>query len=36
VIFLVGVLIMLGWRLRDRTYWRERPSVAPEPGEELR
>jgi len=36
VIFLIGVLIMLGWRLRDGTYWRERPGVAPEPGEELR
>jgi uncharacterized membrane protein len=33
VIFLVGIVIMLGWRLRDRTYWWERPGVAPEPRE---
>jgi amino acid transporter len=30
-IFLLGVLIMLFWRLRDATYWRERPGVAPDP-----
>ncbi|GAA4548157.1 hypothetical protein [Pseudonocardia xishanensis] len=26
----VGVVLMIGWRLRDGTFWRERPSAAPE------
>jgi hypothetical protein len=24
-----GVLLMLWWRARDATFWRERPSVSP-------
>jgi amino acid transporter len=31
VIFLLGVVIMVGWRLRDATFWTERPGVAPDP-----
>jgi amino acid transporter len=30
-IFLIGVAIMLFWRLRHATYWRERTGVAPDP-----
>ncbi len=30
-IFLVGIVFMLVWRWHDARYWRERPSVAPEP-----
>lgn len=30
VIFLIGIVVMVGWRLRDRTFWQERPGVAPE------
>ena len=30
-IFVVGLLVMVWWRMRDATYWQERPSVAPEP-----
>jgi amino acid transporter len=29
-VFLVGVVIMLGWRIGHPEYWRERPGVAPE------
>ncbi|WP_181783849.1 APC family permease [Pseudonocardia pini] len=29
-IFLIGTVVMIGWRLRDGTFWRERPSTAPE------
>jgi hypothetical protein len=29
-IFVVGLLVMAWWRMRDRTYWHEKPSVAPE------
>jgi amino acid transporter len=32
-IFLLGVLIMIGWRIGHPEYWRERPGVAPEPQE---
>jgi amino acid transporter len=32
-IFLVGIIFMLVWRWHDARYWRERPSVAPEPVE---
>jgi len=31
VIFLLGVVIMVFWRLRDATYWRERAGIAPDP-----
>ena len=31
VIFLLGVAIMIFWRFRDATYWRERAGVAPDP-----
>ena len=27
-IFLAGIVTMLVWRMRDRRFWRERPSVA--------
>jgi amino acid transporter len=30
-IFLLGILIMLFWRWRDATFWRERAGVAPDP-----
>ena len=30
-IFLIGVVIMIGWRLHDATFWKERPGVAPDP-----
>jgi amino acid transporter len=30
-IFLVGVVFMVAWRWHDARYWRERPSIAPEP-----
>jgi hypothetical protein len=30
-IFLLGVVFMVFWRLRDATYWRERAGVAPDP-----
>jgi len=30
-IFVIGLLVMAWWRMRDRTYWQEKPSVAPEP-----
>jgi amino acid transporter len=30
-IFVVGVIVMFWWRMRDARYWQERPSVAPEP-----
>ena len=29
-VFLLGILIMLGWRIGHPEYWRERPGVAPE------
>jgi amino acid transporter len=29
-IFLIGIVVMIVWRLRDGTFWRERPGVAPE------
>ena len=32
-IFLLGVLIMIGWRIGHPEFWRERPGVAPEPQE---
>lgn len=32
-IFLLGIVIMIGWRLGHPQYWRERPGVAPEPQE---
>jgi amino acid transporter len=31
VIFLLGVAIMVFWRLRDARYWRERAGIAPDP-----
>jgi len=30
-IFLVGIVFMVAWRWHDARYWRERPSIAPEP-----
>ncbi|HEX5811305.1 MAG TPA: hypothetical protein VFY38_04330, partial [Pseudonocardia sp.] len=30
-VFLIGVVIMIGWRLHDATFWKERPGVAPDP-----
>ncbi len=30
-IFLIGVVIMIGWRLHDATFWKERTGVAPDP-----
>ena len=30
-IFLIGVAIMIGWRLHDATFWKERTGVAPDP-----
>ncbi len=30
-IFLIGIVIMVGWRLHDATFWKERPGVAPDP-----
>jgi amino acid transporter len=30
-IFVTGVVLMFVWRARDKTYWSERPGVAPEP-----
>jgi amino acid transporter len=32
-IFLLGVLIMIGWRTGHPEFWRERPGLAPEPQE---
>lgn len=29
-VFLLGIVIMLGWRIGHPEYWRERPGVAPE------
>jgi amino acid transporter len=29
-IFLLGIVIMVVWRLRDGTFWREKPGTAPE------
>jgi amino acid transporter len=31
VIFLVGVVFMIFWRLRNPAFWKERPGVAPDP-----
>ena len=30
VIFLLGIALMVFWRVRDATYWRERAGVAPD------
>jgi amino acid transporter len=30
-IFVVGLIVMIWWRMRDGRYWQERPGVAPEP-----
>jgi hypothetical protein len=29
-VFVLGILIMLGWRIGHPEFWRERPGVAPE------
>ena len=31
VIFLVGVVFMIFWRLQDARYWQERAGIAPDP-----
>jgi amino acid transporter len=30
-IFVLGLVVMAWWRMRDATYWQEKPSMAPEP-----
>jgi hypothetical protein len=29
-IFVLGLVIMVGWRLHDARYWQERPGIAPD------
>lgn len=31
-IFLLGIVLMVGWRVRDARFWQERPGLAPHPG----
>ncbi len=31
-IFLLGIVLMIGWRVHDARFWQERPGLAPDPG----